>query len=205
MSFRWPEPWRDSDAARTIGPLETVARPSLRQSTAVLGWVAGILLLPGCAGLFCLVPCHPIVRGPRVSLEVPLLPVWSLVLAWLAVVVWIVLWARSRLRWRLLVGQRGIALWSPQRAIVARWDELGTVWHRSLLDSGYPTEAEQLVLVRVGERLLITNYFAGHQRIIARVLAELHDRTTGAVAWRTPQPGPTGEGIVSPEDGVAEP
>jgi hypothetical protein len=200
------EPWLDCEPAKAIGPIERVHGPASRQFATVVWWVFVIGFAPGCLGMFCLVPCaHPRWQPPSTPPEFSY-SILALLFAWVALACWSIYWGIRRLRWRLLVGQKGLALWEPGGATIVRWDDLGTLWHRSLIDPGLPSDTTaSLVLVARDQRLIISRYFAAHELVIARVLGELHRRIVSPVEWRKePRPGPGSDGITPPERGVAE-
>jgi hypothetical protein len=197
-----PEPWLDSEAARVIGPVELVCAPTSgnwREPGVLLMSFGATLALALGFILVCLAAAGTI----DALLLLPWLPLVVLVCCVL-LLLGLALVRYDDLRERLLLGRRGLALWSPGPALVILWDDLGTIWQRvpTALDDGQPLS---VVLERNGrQRLAITAFFAGHHRISLRVLEELarRTRTLGAETARLA----AGSGAVTPaEHGLAEP
>jgi hypothetical protein len=105
---------------------------------------------------------------------------------WILVVLGAIYWAFRKLCWRLLVGSNGIAIWEPTRTVCVRWDELGTVWNRSLQNRKKADDSSDGLLVLEhtdGTLFVINSYFTGHERVVRQVLRRLSAGVGSAVTW----------------------
>jgi hypothetical protein len=185
--------WLDSAAARAIGPVEIVCAPvwgNFKELGVAVMFVGLAVLLTQ-----CLVVCDLGGRAAGLAVFMPCLP-----LAYVLALMGLALMRYDELRDRLLLGQRGIALWSPGPAIVILWAELGETWHRMPLrrDDGQPLS---VVLERRGTQLAITAAFAEYHKVVLRVLEELALRTRIS-AGEKPSPS---DAITPAERSVVEP
>lgn len=105
-------------------------------------------------------------------------------------------------RERLLLGERGIAVWLPWRTRVVLFDDLGTVWRYV----PQPARADQPLVVVLehsdGQRVEITPRFEDYLRVALRVLEELARRAPE----RDKKPRPEGsDAIKSANRDITEP
>jgi hypothetical protein len=192
-------PWLDSAAARAIGPVERVCAPAWAE-VAMIGWVIVTVLAGGwfpLLGLFALFGYF----FPEAISSTSALGCGGVIC--LALSAGLAFLGARHLRQRLLLGERGVALWAPARSRVVMWDELDTVRYRVWSDrQGRPFA---VVLVRQdGVRLVITGFFADHHVVIQRILEELARRSGSPGGAMPPTDSNTGA-IIPAERRVSEP
>jgi hypothetical protein len=191
-------PWLKSAAAHDIGPVERVCTPTRTHLVSL-----------GCIVLFSTVaieagPClyfnafAAFAGSPMLGCTLLLV---GLVIPVLAVAIFT---AEDPGRGeRLLLGQRGVALWSPDECHVVLWDDLGTVW-RPVEDPAEDLPLSVVLERSDGTQLAITARFTDHHPVALRVLEEL-ERRTGTKDSSPPQRGPASHAITPAERGVIEP
>jgi hypothetical protein len=185
-------PWIDSAAAQGIGPLERVCAPGWAEVNRVVAVVLIVfLLLPiplalltffACLALFGAGVHHP--EG-----------IWVLFFViWIGTALAVLLQGLAKLRERLLLGARGIALWSEAGSIVVPWGALGTAWRRVPAIFGSAGALSVILEHADGRQLAITGLFAEHHIVALRVLEEL--------ARRQPERDPGMPPLDSPSEGI---
>jgi hypothetical protein len=194
-------------AARAIGPVEKVCAPT-RHERALVGWlaltIAALVPIPlGVLGLALGAPIGALLTQRGAGVLFTNGACFLLLLVWPLLVLAVVWRDMARLSHRLLLGAKGVALWTPKLSQVVLWDDLGTVWRRV---PPAPEDPPSLcvVLERKGARLAITSFFADHHQVALRVLEEL-ERRTRIREEQPSQPGTVSEAITPAERGVSEP
>jgi hypothetical protein len=105
-------------------------------------------------------------------------------------------------RKRLLLGERGIALWTPWRTRVIRFADLGTAWR--CITPARDGQPLTVVLEHAnGERVAINGEFEDHHRVALRVLAELERRSSERIP--EPRQEGTSDAIKPAERDITEP
>jgi hypothetical protein len=167
-------PCLDSDAARAIGPIELVCAPQQFEVIRVAGHtLLAFLVVPVSLGFLLLMVFNELAVAGFVQPELG----WALFfVGWAMVVLWFLFSGLRRLRQRLLLGERGIALWSPGGARVVLWEELGWIWRRVPSREHLYRPLSVALEHSDGTRLAITRFFSNHHRIALRVLQELARR-----------------------------
>jgi hypothetical protein len=190
-------PWLDSVAAQSIGPLERVCAPAWGEvNRAVAIALLIFLLLPIPLALLTFFACVALSGAGAGHPEV----IWIFFfVSWIGTAL-VFLWlGLAKLRERLLLGARGIALWTESVSTVIPWEDLGTAWRRRPAVAG--SGALAVILEHAdGRHLPITVYFGEHHIVALRVLEELAKR----LPEREPDKLRPSEGIKPAERGVRE-
>jgi hypothetical protein len=187
-------PWLVSVAADEMGPVELVAGPTEEAQRYIqrrlrnwnLGGLAVLAVFLLVLGVEFSRLLHPSVSWFPLWVTIVLTPLWYP--CWRGIQ-----WhqqRQQRLPSRLLLGERGLAIWAPERSIMLLWEELGERWSVTLDIPAGQRRAEWFpVRLRLqGQDLppfLLSDFFEHAQRIEARILAELQrrsERTTPRLA-----------------------
>src|SRR5262249_46356740 len=98
--------------------------------------------------------------------------------AWLLPVLGVLVLGLAPLRARLLLGRRGVAVWSPWWSRVVLWEELGSTWQSipfSQEENRPPSGARE---PRSGARLATPTFSADPPQVVWRALDELARRAS---------------------------
>jgi hypothetical protein len=195
MSTPTPAPWLDSDAARTIGPVEYVSDLSpegrRRVETQVRLWgglaqLCRVALIAGIVGLvatWLLSDFLPAYWGAPLCAGLSFL---ALIVGWVGsgIAARGLFQHQTTLASRLLVGARGFALWAPRGAIVLSWAQFTP----SLFpDPNDPGRKRGFLSLR--RTLYLAELYEHTERVEERGRAELQRRAEElAPAPATPSP-----------------
>jgi hypothetical protein len=196
-------PWTGSDIDRAIGPVRQVHPP--RQD--VVEQVRRQMWLPFVVGLVI----STVVLLVNVAVAnfaryggLDLIPGVSMALGGYGLSVLYKDYWLNLLRSVLLVGERGVAIWHPDRSLIVKWDDLGNYWD---VDQDSPAgargEVGATILLKLrhieGASFSITDLYENALLVVARVSEELQrfrpvDRPRGDLRQR----GPASENIRAP-------
>jgi hypothetical protein len=210
-----PGPWSQEPAVRGIAPILLAAAPTpesadrLRRAARlgfILALVKAAAALLGAVALLVVI----IILGRPDE--------WFAVLVFFGAGVWIGVHAytfykaRLRLLWSfLLLGERGVALWTPWLVRVVLWDDLGIDWRAcSELRARDLNEAQLPILLKLqhadGALFYITELYDNAGRLVAHVRRELRRAQEAARRAREQRaPALLPEGIQVPAPVTATP
>jgi hypothetical protein len=162
--------------AQAIGPLQKVCPISSGASGLIAGLVLLFLFLsPVLLGLLAFATCAAVQPGLSDGLSILSVFAFFWVVLCLGAIVCGIVVARKR----LLLGERGLALWTPFRTRLILWDDLGSAWRYVPL----PAHTDQPLTVVLehssGARVAITSEFEDHHQVALRVIEELERRSPG--------------------------
>lgn len=177
--------------AESIGPIQQVCTLSSRGIGAIGGFA--LLVIVG-SPLVLLLMARATCAAVRADLDRGAEILCGFVLAWIILCMVTILCSAPFLRKRLIVGERGIAVWLPWRTVLVPFAELGTDW-RCFVPSGSEYAPLSMVLEHTnGQRVEITAEFEDHHQVALRVLEEVHHRPLE----RETEPGPDGTDAIKP-------